>query len=206
MSQETVANDRTRITIPARHGKAIRAKAGTVIKVINTHGSQVLDTWAFNADDISEYMSMEHTRAYLLKISPGSGDRLVTNRRRPILSIVEDTTPGGHDALIAACDEYRYEQLGAAGYHDNCSDNLRGALRELGQETASVPSPLNLFMYVPVGKNGTISFEAPLSQPGQYVTLRSEMDAIVVFSACPQDMVPVNGASMQPQDVEVEIY
>lgn len=206
MAQESVANDKARITIPARRGKAIRARAGTLIKVINTHGSQVLDTWAFNADDISEHMSMEHTRAYLLKISPGSGDRLVTNRRRPILSIVEDTTPGGHDALIAACDEYRYQQLGATEYHDNCSDNLREALRALGQEAATVPSPLNLFMYVPVGKHGTISFEAPMSRPGQYVTLRSEMDAIVVFSACPQDMVPVNGASMQPQDVEVEIY
>ena len=30
------------------------------------------------------------------------------------------------------------------------------------------------------------------AQPGDYVVFRAEMDAIVVFSACPQDMLPIN--------------
>lgn len=34
-------------TIPARHGVATFVPAGQVIKIINTSGTQVIDTWAF---------------------------------------------------------------------------------------------------------------------------------------------------------------
>ena len=47
-------------TITAGHGVAIELSSGSEIIVINTYGTQVLDTWAFNLDDPSEYMSMEH--------------------------------------------------------------------------------------------------------------------------------------------------
>ena len=41
------------VTIPARRGKAARVNKGQSVKVINTHGEQVVDTWAFNADDLN---------------------------------------------------------------------------------------------------------------------------------------------------------
>ena len=37
-----------------------------------------------------------------------------------------------HDTLIAACDLYRYKNLGVEGYHDNCADNMRLALKAIG--------------------------------------------------------------------------
>ncbi len=46
------------ITIPARGGKAVSIRQGQAVKVINTHGSQVVDTWAFNSQDLTEFMSM----------------------------------------------------------------------------------------------------------------------------------------------------
>ena len=49
-------------TIPARRGKAVRIKKGQSVKVVNTHGNQVVDFWAFNAGDLREYMGMEHCR------------------------------------------------------------------------------------------------------------------------------------------------
>jgi uncharacterized protein YcgI (DUF1989 family) len=98
-------------TIPARRGKAAYVAANQVIRVINTHGEQVVDTWAFNRHDISEFMSMEHTRSWLRRLIPHVGDSLVTNHRRPILTVLEDTSGGIHDTLLAACDHYRYKQL-----------------------------------------------------------------------------------------------
>jgi uncharacterized protein YcgI (DUF1989 family) len=193
------------IIVPARRGKAIRVPAGSLVRVINTHGKQVVDTWALNADDSGEHMSMEHTRAYLRKLSPGRGDALVTNHRRPILSLEEDTTPGVHDTLIAACDRYRYEQLGVVGYHDNCTDNFAAALRELGATVLTTPAPLNLFMNIPIAADGGVEFRAPLSDAGQFVGLRVHMDAILVFSACPQDLLPVNGEHMTPTEVHLAL-
>lgn len=189
--------------VPAREGRAASLKAGDCIQVINTHGKQVVDTWAFNPQDLSEYMSMEHSRGAYLKLYPEVGDTLVSNHRRPMLTLIEDTTPGRHDTLIAACDRYRYEGLGVKGYHANCADNLVQALATLGEAAPCIPSPLNLFMHIPATAEGKLSFEVPLSQPGQYVTLRAEMDLIIVFSACPQDIIRVN--DMEPQDVHFQV-
>ena len=76
------------ITIPARGGKACRIAAGGSVRVVNTHGQQVIDTWAFNAADLSEFMSMEHSRTYISRIMAKVGDSMVTNKRRPILTII----------------------------------------------------------------------------------------------------------------------
>ena len=193
------------VIIPARKGKAALLRQGQQIKVINIHGQQVVDTWAFNRHDLSECMSMEHSRAALGRIMARVGERMVTNRRRPILSIVEDTSPGIHDTLIAACDRYRYEQLGCTSPHDNCTANLAAALAELGLTPPETPSPWNLFMNIPVRPDGSLSFEPPVCKQGDYVRLQAEMDCIIVFSACPQDIVPINGAACQPTEAAFEI-
>ncbi len=72
---------------------------------------------------------------------PKIGDALYSNRRRPILTLVEDTSPGVHGTLMAACDNYRYGLLGCTGYHDNCTDNLAAALYEIGLMPPETPSP-----------------------------------------------------------------
>jgi len=65
-----------KITIPERKGKAAVVAKGQRVKIINTHGSQVVDTWAFNRADLAEFMSMEHTRSGIRKLIPGVGDAL----------------------------------------------------------------------------------------------------------------------------------
>ena len=193
------------LKIPARRGRAVRVQEGQSVTVVNTHGSQVVDTWAFNAADLGEWMSMEHSRAYFLKLRPAAGDTLVTNQRRPILTLVEDTSGGAHDTLMAACDDPRYRLLGCTEYHDNCTDNLTAALAELGLEKPATPSPLNLFMNIPWTADGRLSWEEPVSRPGSYVTLRAEMDAVVAFSACPQDILPINGRAGQPTEAHFRV-
>jgi|SRR5580700_6894197 uncharacterized protein YcgI (DUF1989 family) len=76
---------------PARKGKAARLRKGQIVKIINNRGQQVVDTWAFNAEDVREFMSMEHSRVSIGGILPKIGSVFVTNRRRPILTVVEDT-------------------------------------------------------------------------------------------------------------------
>ena len=194
-----------RITIPARRGKAARLRRGQRAKVINTHGQQVVDTWAFVAGDVTEFMSMEHSRAYWVHLRPKVGDLLYTNHRRAILRLAEDTSPGIHDTLIAACDIYRYQLLGCKDYHDNCTDNLAAGLRELGLDPPETPSPLNLFMNIPWTPEGALAFEAPPAKPGGYVLLEAQLDCIIACSACPQDMIPINGAACKPTEAHLEI-
>jgi len=131
--------------IPARHGVATPLHTGQTIKIINTHGTQVVDTWAFtlpsfpptqsvsfNPLQILTQMSMQHTRASLNRTIPRVGDGLYDNERRKMLTVVEDTTEGVHDTLIAACDAARYRELGGEEGHRNCANNLVEGLRALG--------------------------------------------------------------------------
>jgi uncharacterized protein YcgI (DUF1989 family) len=60
------------------------------------------------------------------------GDGLYDNERRKMLTIVEDTTEGVHDTLIAACDTARYRELGGEEGHRNCANNLVEGLQALG--------------------------------------------------------------------------
>ncbi len=193
------------VEIPARKGKAAFVSKGQSVKLINTHGSQVVDTWAFSRYDLKEFMSMEHTRATLVKIMPGTGDPLYSNRRRPILTITEDTTPGIHDTLMAACDSYRYGLLGCTEYHDNCTDNLAAAMYGLGLTAPETPSPFNIFMNIPWTEDGELSFDPPETKPGDYVLLEAQMDLVIAFSACPQDILPINGRQRTPVEAHFQI-
>jgi hypothetical protein len=192
-------------TVPARKGRAARLTKGQAIKIINTHGTQVCDTWAFSAEDLKEFLSVEHMRPTLGSIFPKKGQPLHTNRRRPILILEEDTSPGIHDTLIAACDDYRYGLLGCKDYHDNCTDNLIAGMRQLGLAVTEVPSPVNLWMNIPVGSDGATQWGEPVSKAGDYVILRAAMDCIVAMSACPQDILPINGAKCSPVEVHYQI-
>jgi uncharacterized protein YcgI (DUF1989 family) len=193
------------IAIPARRGKAAFVAKGQLVRVINTHGEQVVDTWAFNRAGLTEFMSMEHSRAGMHRLIPAVGDALLTNHRRPILTLLEDTSGGIHDTLMAACDIYRYQGLGCADHHDNCTDNLAQGLRDIGLVPPETPSPLNLFMNIPWTMAGGLSFEPPVSTPGSYVVLRAEMDLVIAFSACPQDILPINGRGRQPTEAHFSI-
>jgi uncharacterized protein len=191
--------------IPARRGHAVRIPRGATVEIINPAGSQVVDTWALCSSDLAEHLSMEHTRTSLGRMIPRVGDSLFSSTRRPLLTLVADTSPGIHDTLIASCDAERYRMLGHVGYHDNCHDNFIAALAELGLTAPPVPAPLNLYMNVPWSPDGALRFEEPRSRPGDLVRLRAETDLIVIMSACPQDLLPVNGRDQRPSEVHFRL-
>lgn len=199
-----------RYTIPARQGRAVRLGAGQSLRIVNPHGTQVCDFFALAEDTAgeggpAEVLSMEHSRTALGRIYARQGDRLVSNRRRALIEIAEDSSPGVHDILIAACDWPRYQQLGSTAYHDNCADNFRMSLAAIGIKPVHVPCPFNIWMNVPVGADGGFTWRPPASRPGDYVVLRALAPCIAVMSACPQDMTPVNGAEAVPQELEFKV-
>ena len=77
--------------------------------------------------------------------------------------------------------------------------------RRSGSRSPATPRPLNLFENARPAADGTIAIAAPVATPGSSVTLRAEMDALLVFSACPQDMVPTNGPDLAPTDAHLRV-
>lgn len=191
--------------IPAARGAAVPLARGQRIRVINTHGTQCVDFWAFARPSPAEHLSMEHCRELLQKIHFDVGDVLITNRYSPILKILDDSTSCEHDTLIAACTADMYKRLGRGENHANCADNLKAALASFRLSLPFTPSPWNLFMRAPVRDGRRIVYERPTSKPGDYVELRAEMDCILAFSACADDIYPTNGGDGTPRDAHFQV-
>jgi uncharacterized protein YcgI (DUF1989 family) len=192
-------------TVPARHGRAVAVAADQVLEVINTHGTQVVDTWAFARQHPGEFMSMAHTRSVNSRTWPAAGQAFVSIRRRPMLRLLADTSPGVHDTLLCACNRAIYAELGCTTDHRSCEDNLHEALAAAGVRLPFTPAPLNLFMNVRVTADGAVIRGSPASRPGDRIVFRAEMDLLVVLSACPQDITPINSEARTPRDVQVRI-
>ena len=191
------------IEVPAREGRAVRVPSGTAFRVVDVEGNQVADLFAFNAADVSEYHSAMHTRAIVSRLFPRVGQSFWTNHRRAILNLERDDTPAVHDMLIAPCDAERYQGLGVEEWHASCTENLLGAMRDLGHERICVPASINLFMNIPVGDDGGLGWDPAPTAAGDSITLRAAMDCIVVVSACPQDIVPINNNAPGPIAIEL---
>ncbi len=182
------------ITVPGSHAKAVLVKANHTVEVVNTHGTQVVDFWAVRADRPEIALSMQHSRVKWLNMRPHPGDSILDDERSAVMTLLADTSPGVHDTLIAACDPHRYAQLGAAPGHRSCAVNFAEALAAHNiTRSAHVPAPLNLFMNIPWDPSGNLLFLPTVSAPGDSVTFRAEVDLFVVASACPMDIVPING-------------
>src|SRR5262249_57772049 len=100
---------------------------------------------------------------------------------------------GGRGGGGGACDRRRSGGRGVRAYHNTGRETLPAGLKERGVRAPATPSPLNVFMNIPWTADGTLSWAEPVSPPGSYVRFRAEMDLIVAFSACPQDILPING-------------
>lgn len=191
--------------IPAAHGWAALLPAGASARIELVEGPQVVDAWAFAHPAMDEFLSAEHTRSCLERLVPRTGDALYSSRRRPMLTIAADSSPGVHDLLLSACDAERYRLLGHHGPHRTCADNLREALAALGLTAPELPSPFNIFERVSVAPDTTLRIEPPLARKGDGITLRVEMDLVLALSACPMDIAPTNGPDLRPKSVTVEI-
>ena len=95
-----------------------------------------------------------HTKPSIEKLFPREGDAAYTNHRRPIVTLLEDRSPGQHDMQYAACDRWRYIELGGPEHadHASCENNLHQALAGPFDQApfyAATVEPLHQFLHQP---------------------------------------------------------
>jgi hypothetical protein len=179
---------------------ALRLAEGDVLRIIDPEGEQVSDVVAFADDDHGEYFSTGRTIDYGESIRLTMGGVLYSNRSRSMLTIVADTV-GMHDLLLTPCSAEMFRILYGQENHPSCLGNLAGALAEFGIEEDQITGAFNVFMNVPVGPDGKVRVEAPLSKAGDYIELRAEMELIVGITACSSENS--NNGRLKPIDVSV---
>jgi uncharacterized protein YcgI (DUF1989 family) len=188
-----------------RQGVVFDAKADQFIQITDVAGRQVADFIAFNRDDFEEYLSTSYTRAANNALMLRVGDRLYSNRRNRMFTIIRDDV-GRHDTLFPACDARRYLDDYGIAEHASCRDNFMRALQGKGYTVAEdrLPDPINWFMHVAIKARGELEIREPLSNRGDAVLLKTHMDVVFAVSACPQDQNACN--AFKPTDVLVRVY
>lgn len=178
----------TKLVVPAREGRGMTVKKGQRLRITTPKGAQCCDFFAFNADNVQEFLSCSHTWVSNFSIVPTEGQVFLSRLRRPMLKFALDKADGAHDMLITTCDQLRYEFFGYVGHHANCADNLMVSMRRLGHDITIVPQAINFFARSAVAADGKLSSPPNTVPPGAYVELDALMDLIVVISACPFDL------------------
>jgi uncharacterized protein YcgI (DUF1989 family) len=193
-----------RVFIPAGHGGTISVKKGQYISVLDVEGGQCADFWAVKQDDFDHVLSPPHFFIDALRIQPKIGDKIISNRRLPMVTIVHDDV-GWHDMLVPSCDTWRYEYNFGVKGHRNCCDNFREAMSERGIDwgTRPIPHPFNIFMDSTVKEDGTLVIRVPTSKAGDRVIMRAEMDLIAAASSCPMDLNETGARGVSPVELFV---
>jgi uncharacterized protein YcgI (DUF1989 family) len=174
--------------VPAREGRAVSVRAGQRLRITTPMGGQAADFFAFNAKNVGEWLSANHTWVTTFNVKPRVGDTFISRFRRPMLTFAEDGADGVHDMMIAACDQFRYEFFGHEGHHASCSENLCVAMRRLGHQIDVIPQPINFFTNTKIEPDGALKSPPNPVPRGAYVELEALMDVICVVSSCPFDL------------------
>lgn len=193
---------RITLLVPAQRGRAVGAREGAVVRVVDVEGQQVGDLWVIDAADHDRWLSTSHTRDRLERLFPRVGERFTDQLGEPILEFAADDSPGRHDMLFPPCDRWLYERRGLLD-HPNCLDNFVAAAATVGVSLPVVPDPVNVFQNSNPTPDGTLDVAAAASRPGDSASFRALRDVLVVLTACAVDDSPINGTRCTPLELQV---
>ena len=176
--------------VEARQPWSGRVDAGEHLVLVDLEGQQAVDFLCYNAHDPQERYHAPNTIKLQHNIYLGEGSVLWSVRGRPMMTMVEDTC-GGHDTIFGCCsfelDDVRYGRRNPRA----CQQNFEQELARHGLDATAVVPNINFFMRVPVDADGSVDIVDGWSNPGDHVTLRAEMDVLVVISNCPEALNPL---------------
>jgi urea carboxylase-associated protein 1 len=190
-------------TIPPGGEWSGLVRAGQVLRIVDLEGRQAVDFLCYSAADPGERYNAADTLKVAGTLFLTTGHGLYADMGRRLFTIVADTC-GRHDTIGGCCSgESNRLRYGVEGT-PNCRDNFLRALARVGLGKRDIVANVNFFMNVPVGPDGAMAIAEGRSQPGDYVDLRAEMDALVAVSNCPQLHNPASGG--RPTPIRLLLY
>jgi urea carboxylase-associated protein 1 len=194
-----------RFVIPAGEPWIHEIAKGQILRIVDLHGNQAVDTLFYNARDYADRYSAQDTIREQRNIYLTTGTRLMSTTGTALMTIVADTC-GRHDTLGGACanesNMVRYA-LDKRHMHACRSSFLKAITEWGGMDKRDITSNINFFMNVPVTPEGRLTFEDGISEPGKYVEMRAETDVVALISNCPQLNNPCNAYNPTPVEVLV---
>jgi uncharacterized protein len=190
-------------------GRAFLVRESQTLRILEEEKGQVASVLVLNARDYREQGMARFSGNLSQILGTGNHYRLGTvfskvPFERPMLTVTADTV--SRHFLGPHCTGRMMEVWKAPG-HRSCSDNMAEALTEFGLTLEDVYSPatINFFANVRTDStgDGRVALLPSLARKGDYVELLAYMDVLVVVSACPDDISPLNGGACGPIRIQL---
>jgi len=189
--------------IPGGAHWSLLMRRGTVLKLTDIEGGANVGMLLYNPIDKLERYNAPDTLKCQHTFKLTRGHCLYSDMGRIFCSIIDDTV-GWHDTVGGNLDDTTLlRRWGKQNYQQYRNDwtlsGHHGFLVELakhGLNQRDLAANLNWFSKVYVDEQGNMKFDPDNSLAGSSVSLRFEMDTLVVFHTCPH---PMNIASVYPK-------
>lgn len=166
---------------------------GSRLRLTDLRGDGCVSLLVFNAARTVERLNIADTVKVQWNAYLGPGRLLLSDMGRVLLSILEDEC-GTHDAFCGASNEAsnarRYGDGVNYGTQPNARDRFKIALAKYGLGRKDIHPCLNLFKGVKISPNGRTELDYGPFPAGRSLTLRAEMDVLLVMANCPHVLDP----------------
>ena len=174
---------------------------GARLRLTDLYGDACASLLLFNAERPVERLNIADTLKVQWNGYLGAGRLLLSDMGRVMASLLEDTA-GTHDAFCGASNPASNARRFGDGFnhgaHPSARDRFSLGVAKFGLGRKDIHPCLNLFKGVRIGAGGEATAQIGPFPPGRHVTLRAEMDLIVVIANCPHVLDPRPDYSVTP--------
>lgn len=172
---------------------AKRFNRGARLQLVDVGGDACVSMLVFNAEQPVERLNVADTAKVQWNGYLAAGSLLLSDMGKVLMSLVEDEA-GGHDlfcgASNATSNARKYGEGDNWGPYPNARDRFSLAVAKFGLGRKDIHPCVNWFKRVRIADDGATRFQVGGGRLRQQVTLRAEMDVIVVLANCPHVLDP----------------
>jgi urea carboxylase-associated protein 2 len=180
-------------TIAAGGYAARQFGRGARLRLTDLYGDACISMLVFNAERPVERLNVADTIKVQWNAYLGTGSLLLSDMGRVLMSILADGTEG-HDVFCGASNSAsnarRYGDGDNWGAHPNARDRFQLGVAKFGLGPKDIHPCINWFKPVRVDADGAVQLRHGPFAPHRSITLRAEMDVVVVLANCPHRLDP----------------
>lgn len=186
------------------------ARRNTIVRLTDVDGGANVGMLFYNPTNLLERYCAPDTLKGQHTFKLTRGHCLYSDMGRVFASIVEDTF-GWHDTVggnsTKSMVEARYGPSNFArdrnGWMQNGHDSFLVEAAKYGMGRRDLAANCNWFSKIVVDDDGVLSFDTDAAKAGASVTLRFEMDTLVLMHTCPHPMNPAADYPRAPVHLEL---
>jgi len=197
--------------LPGGSHWSLHLRRGLCLKLTDIEGGANLGMLMYNPEDLLERYNAPDTLKCQHTFKLTKGHCLYSDMGRIFCSIIEDAV-GWHETVCGNSNaQLVADRWGARDYQSdrnlwkqNGYDSFLVELAKYGLNGRDMAANVNWFSKVEVNETGALALNKRHSPPGSAVTLRFEMDTLVIMHTCPH---PLNKDAEYPRKpVQVDIF